>query len=181
MKALILLAQGFEELEAVTLIDVLRRGGIEVISAGITEGPVESARKVKILPDTVLNRVSAADFDLIALPGGQPGTTNLQKNSGVLSLLKEFKSQNKWIAALCAAPMVLSAAGLLKGIRFTCYPGCEGAISEGIYEPAAVIEDGKILTSKGPATAMPFALALIEKLAGKKAAEKVGQDLLWIH
>jgi 4-methyl-5(b-hydroxyethyl)-thiazole monophosphate biosynthesis len=163
---LIPLAQGCEEIEAVTVMDVLRRAGIEVASAGLDAQPVRASRGTVLLPDTTLDAALAHGYDMVVLPGGQPGTSNLGKDKRILELLQRMAQQGKYVAAICAAPSVLAAAGLLDGKRATCYPGSLDAFSRVQQQHTALAEDGNIITSRGPGTAMDFALLLVERLAG---------------
>ena len=165
-KVLIPLAQGCEEIEAVTIIDILRRAGIEVTSAGLDAQPVRASRDTVLIPDTTLDAALKHDYDMVVLPGGQPGTDNLNKDVRILDLLKRMAQQGKYLAAICAAPSVLATAGLLDGKRATCYPTCLDDFPNVILQAAAVVEDGKLITSRGPGTAMDFALTLVERLIG---------------
>jgi protein deglycase len=176
---LVPLAQGTEELEAVTIIDLLRRADIEVITAGLEAGPVTASRDTVLIPDTTLDQVLDKDFDMIVLPGGLPGATNLQQDSRVLKLVKNMAARGKYIAAICAAPKVLSTAGLLQGKRATCFPGSlNQQEATGIeFRDEAVIVDGAIITSRGPGTAMDFSLQLIQLLQGEETRNKVEQSL----
>ncbi|HEX19280.1 MAG TPA: DJ-1/PfpI family protein [Acidiferrobacteraceae bacterium] len=176
---LVPLAQGTEELEAVTIIDLLRRADIEVITAGLEAGPVTASRDTVLIPDTTLDQVLDQDFDMIVLPGGLPGATNLQQDSRVLKLVKNMAARGKYIAAICAAPKVLSTAGLLQGKRATCFPGSlNQQEATGIeFRDEAVIVDGAIITSRGPGTAMDFSLQLIQLLQGEETRNKVEQSL----
>ena len=165
-KALIPLAQGCEELEAVTVIDILRRAGVEVVSAGLDAQPVRASRGTVLIPDTTLDAALEHGYDMVVLPGGQPGTDNLKKDVRILDLLKRMAQQGKYVAAICAAPSVLAAAGLLDGKRATCFPTCLDDFPRVNLQTAAVVEDGKLITSRGPGTAMDFALILVERLMG---------------
>ena len=178
MKVLLLLAQGCEEIEAVTLIDILRRGGITVVSAGLNAQPVLASRGVQLLADTTLELAQHLHFDMIVLPGGQPGTDNLKADPRVGALLQHMAAQDKYLAAICAAPAVLAETGLLNGRRATCYPGCLDAYPEIQVQTAAIVEDGKLFTSRGPGTAMDFALLLLERLAGLKVRLEVEAGLV---
>lgn len=175
---LIPLANGFEEIEAFTVVDVLRRAGISVVLAGLHDGPVTSVRKVSVLPDETLDAVRGGDYDLIVLPGGQPGTTNLCADVRVKRLLLEFNEAGKTIAAICAATTVLAEAGLIKGRRVTAYPSYRDKLNGGQYVDSPVVSDGNLITSQGPGTAMGFALALVARMAGDQAAETVAAQLL---
>lgn len=177
---LVPLAHGCEELEAVTIIDLLRRAGIEVVSAGLEEGPVQASRGVVLVPDTTLDEALRREFDMVVLPGGGPGSDRLNEDSRVLSLLKRMADAGKYTAAICAAPKVLATAGLLEGRHATSYPG----ILDRMAPPGVtvvedgVVCDGKVITSRGPGTAMDFALALIEVLEGREKREEVERDLV---
>lgn len=166
-KVLVPLAQGCEEIEAITVIDILRRAGIEVISAGLDAQPVHASRGVMLLPDTTLNEALQHDFDMVVLPGGQPGTNNLKADARIIKLLQNMAQQGRFVAAICAAPSVLAAAGLLDGRHATSFPGALNAFPQVRQQHAAVVEDDKLITSRGPGTAMDFALTLVERLLGK--------------
>ena len=177
-KVLVILAQGCEEIEAVTVIDILRRAGIEVVSAGLDDLPVLASRGVMLLPDTTLDLALHQSFDMVVLPGGQPGTSNLKADKRVSALLQQMARQGKHLAAICAAPSVLAAAGLLDGRKATCYPTCLDDFPNVLLQTAAVVEDGKLITSRGPGTTMDFALVLVERLAGKAKRQEVEADLM---
>ena len=166
-KVLVPLADGCEEIEAVTIIDLLRRAGIEVVSAGLKPGIVKASRGVQLVPDVTLEvALQDDDYDMVVLPGGMPGAAHLKEDARILELLKKMAADGKYIAAICAAPMVLAEAGVLDGKQATSYPGFLDARPGVSVSAAAVVEDGKVLTSRGPGTAMDFALALVERLAG---------------
>ncbi|HET7833813.1 MAG TPA: DJ-1 family glyoxalase III [Gallionella sp.] len=177
-KVLVPLAQGCEEIEAVTIIDILRRAGIEVVSAGLNDLPVLASRGVMLLPDTTLDLALQQDFDMIVLPGGQPGTNNLKADKRITSLLQHMSRQDKYVAAICAAPGVLASAGLLDGKRATSYPETLDDFPKVIPQATAVEEDGKLITSRGPGTAMDFALTLVERLAGTAKRKDVEAGLV---
>ena len=176
---LVPLAQGCEELEAVTIIDLLRRAGISVTSAGLDAQPVKASRGTVLIPDTTLDQVQAQDFDMIVLPGGQPGADHLRDDPRIQRMLKQQVAADKFVAAICAAPRALAQAGLLDGKRVTSFPGSlEGGPAENVhYLTDPVVIDGKLITSRGPGTAMDFALSLIELLLGKAARDKVEKPL----
>ena len=179
-RVLIPLAQGCEELEAVTIIDLLRRAGIEVIVAGLDEQPVTASRGVVLLPDTDLEQVLDDEFDMLVLPGGLPGADNLDRDPRIHELLRGMQQKGKYTAAICAAPKVLAKAGLLAEKQATSYPGFIDAMdlpSTRVLEQAVVI-DGKVITSRGPGTAMDFALALIGELAGPEIRDSVETSLV---
>ena len=177
-KVLVMLAQGCEEIEAVTIIDILRRAGVEVTSAGLDDLPVLASRGVVLLPDTTLDLAQHQEFDMIVLPGGQPGTDNLRADKRLIALLRQMAQQGKYVAAICAAPSVLATAGLLDGRKATCYPTCLDDFPKVNLQTAAVVEDGNIITSRGPGTAMDFALVLVERLAGKTKRQEVEAALV---
>nr|WP_217125032.1 DJ-1 family glyoxalase III [Thermodesulfatator indicus] len=177
-KVAILLAPGYEELEAVTVIDVLRRGGVDVIIAGLEDTPIPSARDVKIVPDTTVDSLSPDELDMVILPGGLPGVENLKKDSRVKELIQKMQEKGKKCAAICAAPGALAAFGVLKGKKATIYPSLKDELKEARLEDAPVVVDENVITSQGPGTAMPFALTLLAILAGEEKAREVAQQML---
>ncbi len=179
-RVLIPLAQGCEELEAVTVIDLLRRAGIEVVTAGLEEGPVTCSRGVVLVPDTTLDAVLEDDFDMMVLPGGLPGADHLNKDPRIIRLLRQLAERGKYTAAICAAPKVLASAGLLQGRRATSYPGVLDALElpDTTRRDDPVVVDERVITSRGPGTAMDFALELIEKLAGGEQRDAVESALV---
>ncbi len=178
-RVLVPLAQGCEELEAVTIIDLLRRAGIEVVTAGLDDQPVQCSRGIVLLPDCSLNAVMQQAFDMVVLPGGLPGADNLEADSRIHQLLTQTRDAGGYTAAICAAPKVLASAGLLQGKEVTSFPGVlDGIDVEGMQvTTAAVVQDGKLITSRGPGTAMDFALLLIENLMGNEVRLEVEQTL----
>ncbi|MCB1762530.1 MAG: DJ-1/PfpI family protein [Gammaproteobacteria bacterium] len=179
-RTLVPLAQGCEELEAITVIDLLRRAGVEVVSAGLDAQPVRASRGVVLVPDTTLDQVLDEPFDMIVLPGGLPGADHLNQDPRIHRLLQTMHQNGCYTAAICAAPKVLAAAGLLEGRCATAYPGTlEKTGRSGIsIESSAVVRDGTIITSRGPGTAMDFALELIELLLGGAKRQQVEQALV---
>ena len=170
---LVPLAQGCEELEAVTIIDILRRAGITVVSAGLDAGTVKASRGTVLVPDTTLDEALKRGYDMVVLPGGQPGTNNLKADARIIALTWQMAQQGKYVAAVCAAPSVLATAGVLDGRRATSFPGALDAFPKVDRHDAAVVEDGKVITSRGPGTAMDFALTLVERLAGRAKRDEV--------
>lgn len=177
--ALIILAEGFEEIEAVAPIDILRRAGVEVTVAGLSGTSVKSARGVSVTADRPLDRGNS-NFDAIVLPGGGIGAKNLAASEAVKSLVQEFHRQGKWVCAICASPaLVLGPAGVLKGKSATCFKGMESGFGPEVrYLNQKVVSDGNVLTSQGPGTAVEFALSIVEKLAGPEKSAKIRSDLL---
>jgi protein deglycase len=177
-KILVPLAPGFEETEAVTIIDILRRGGVEVVAAGLEAKAVKGSHALTLEGDALLAEVELKGFDGIVLPGGQPGTTNLMKSTALRRFLVEMDRQQLLIAAICAAPTVLEAAGVLKGKKATCYPGCEKDIRSAILSSDGVVVDGHVVTSRGVGTALAFALTLVKILRGTETYEQVKKAVL---
>ncbi len=179
-KVLIPLAEGCEELEAVTLIDLLRRAGITVVTASLTDQhKLTASRGVGLVADAILDDVISSDFDMLVLPGGQPGSNNLNADPRIHSIAKRLHSTGKAIAAICAAPLVFASSGLLQGKKVSCYPGSltiENQPDISISDQAIMVDDN-IFTSRGPGTAMDFALTLIEYLANRKIRDEVEEGL----
>ena len=178
-KILLLLAEGFEEVEALTVVDYLRRMDIVVDTCSITgEKKVEGAHKIIVESDKILDEIhSAKDYDGLVIPGGMPGSTNLRDNHRVIELVKEFNEDEKLIGAICAGPIVLEKANILEGKMVTSYPGFEDELS-GIYKEDLVVQDKNIITARGPAVAVYFALKIIENLLGENRVEELKKDIL---
>jgi len=178
-KVLVPLADGFEEIEAVTIVDLLRRAGVEVRTASLAGREVTGSHGITVMADSDLDEVEAGDYDMIVLPGGMPGTTHLKSDSRVARLLRQFAESGRYTAAICAAPSVLAHAGLLEGRKATSFPGflTPGSAPGIRLSEDAVVVDGKVATSRGPGTALPFGLALIELLEGPEVRRDV-QDRL---
>jgi 4-methyl-5(b-hydroxyethyl)-thiazole monophosphate biosynthesis len=177
-KVIVFLAEGFEEIEAISIIDILRRAEITVTSVSVSKNKkVKGAHNIHIEADKLFDEVDFSNYDMLVLPGGMPGAKNLNEHEGVKEQLKAF-AQDKLIGAICAAPMVLGSMGLLKGKRATCYPGFEPELIEATVTNEPVTVDGNIITGKGPAYAIQFSLQLVETLAGKAAHDEVSNALL---
>ena len=176
---LVPLAQGCEELEAVTVVDLLRRAGIDVITASLDEQPVHASRGMVLIADMTLDAALQQEFDMIVLPGGLPGAEHLRNDQRIIDTLKKMAASDRYTAAICAAPRVLAEAGLLDGKRATSFPGALDvtAVVALQYQEAAVVVDGKVITSRGPGTAMDFALTLIETLVGRSTRDEVEAGL----
>jgi len=179
-KVLVPLAQGCEELEAVTIIDLLRRAEITVVTAGLDTRPVTASRGIVIIPDTDLDTALQDDYDMVVLPGGLPGADHLDNDERIKNILIKMANSEKFTAAICAAPKVLANAGLLNNKKATSYPGFLDDLNLENTEICndAVITDGKVITSRGPGTAMDFALTLIESLEGKEKRDEVEKGLV---
>ena len=179
-KVLVFLVNGFEEIEAMAPIDLLRRAGIIVDTVSINEdNQVTSSRKITVLTDKIINEINFENYEMIVLPGG-PGTENYMKSEKLLEKLKEF-SINRKLGAICAAPTILSALGILNGKQAICFPACEpDLIKDGaIIVNQDVVKDNNIITSRGAGTAIDFSLALIEELLGKNKSHEIRKEILY--
>lgn len=177
-RVLVPLAQGCEDMEAVTIVDILRRGGIEVVTAGLQPGPVTGSRGVRFVPDTSLAEVSDETFDLIALPGGIPGADHLAADARLADMIRRHHGQERYLAAVCAAPKVLARAGVLRNRRATAFPGVLAAEQHEDISEEAVVIDGQVVTSRAAGTAMDFALKLVEVLEGESRRHEVEKGLV---
>lgn len=179
-KVLVPIAPGFEEIEAITVIDILRRAGVEVTVAGTHAGVIEASRKTKHVPDCSLDEALARadEFDMIVLPGGQPGTNNLRADPRVRTLIERLRARNKITAAICAAPTILSACGVLAGKRATSHPGSRSQLTAGEVVDERVVVDGPVITSQSAGTAMEFAFKLVELLCDKDKVAEVNHGVL---
>ncbi|KTG16687.1 MULTISPECIES: DJ-1 family glyoxalase III [unclassified Guyparkeria] len=179
-KAMIVLAPGFEDLEAITTIDILRRAGVQVHTLSLREHEASGSRGVTVVTDSNLGLVDeTSTYDAIVLPGGQPGANNLAADQRLLKRLQDQSAAGRWIAAICAAPKVLAAAGVLKGHRITHFPGAlteEESRGVEICDEAVVV-DGNLVTGRGPGVALDFALALVEQLEGRETRDEVEAKL----
>lgn len=176
-RVLVPLADGCEELEAVTIIDLLRRAGIEVVAAGLNDGPVTASRGVRILPDMSLDEALEGDYDMVALPGGLPGSDTLAADERVNRILKKMNESGRFVGAVCAAPKVLVRNGILDGKQATAYPGVLQAENHPKISGEAVTLDGQVITSRSAGTVMDFALAIIDALEGRDLRDEVEQSL----
>lgn len=178
MKVLMLFADGFEDVEAIATRDVLVRAGIEVSDVKINENSqiVTSSHKMSLTGFLDFKNVNSGEYSAIILPGGSRGVNNLLSSSEVDRLVKEFNDQHKWVCAICAAPMVLGQNNILKGKRFTCYPGCETGI-DGEYTGEEVVVDDNIVTARSMLYSVPFGLKIIELLLTKEISDKVSRQI----
>ena len=182
-KVYVFLADGFEDVEALIPIDVLRRGGVEVVTVSTTDFPlVESAHGVAIEADLQFEQCDFADADLLMLPGGMPGAANLYAHEGVCKAVCDQAAAGKKVSAICAAPaVVLAPLGLLEGKRATCYPGFEQALEGATYTGDLVTVDGNITTAEGPAAAFSYAYELLSQLVNKQVSDQVAEGMRYKH
>lgn len=179
-KVSVILADGFEEIEALTVVDLLRRAQIYVGTVSITDDyTVHGAHGINVQAEDLFEEVAFVESDMIVLPGGMPGTSNLNAHEGVRRVVKEFNRDGKYIGAICAAPTILGNLGLLKGKRVSCYPSVEQEIQGAVMTRTDVTVDGNLITSRGAGTAIAFALKLIEMLSGAEKAAEIAEAVLY--
>jgi protein deglycase len=185
MKAYVMLAEGFEEIEALTAVDVLRRASVGTSTVAVGPLPasasgslvVTGAHGIPVVADLRLESIALSPEDLVVLPGGMPGTRRLQESAPLASLLERHRASDGWLGAICAAPSVPGRLGLLQGRRATSFPGFEKDLRGAVLSTEPVVRDGRILTSRGPGTALAFALALVAALKGDVAAKQLSDTL----
>ncbi len=177
-KVALLLADGFEEVEAVAVVDILRRAGVDLVLVGLSKEPVSSARNVRIIPDVSIEEIRPEELDMVVLPGGLGGVEKLRSDRRVYELLKALREKGRYISAICAAPTALASFGLLEGKRSTVYPELKEQIKPALFVNEKVVEDSRIITSQGPGTAFAFGLRLVERLLGKDKAKEVAKKML---
>ena len=175
-QAAVLLANGFEEIEAVTIIDVLRRGGITVKSAALEGDSAIGSHDIRVAADCSIDDLDVAELDAVVLPGGLPGAERLRDDARVKQLLQAAAEARKLVCAICAAPIALDAAGVIEGRRATSYPGV--SLQDAEYSTDRVVEEDHIITSRGPGTALEFSLALVRRLGGHEKATELRQKML---
>lgn len=175
----VFLATGFEELEAVGTIDVLRRGELNVVTVSVMNSrEVTGAHQIVVTADQLFSDVDFSTGDMLVLPGGMPGASNLNAHEGLKTLIRSYALLGKKLAAICAAPLVYGGLGLLQGKKATSYPGFEDRLVGAFYQPDGVVKDDNIITAKGPGFAVAFGLAIVEELQGKAQADEVAKGML---
>ena len=178
-RILVPLAEGFEEIEAVAIVDVLRRAGLEVTTASLRPGPVTGAHGIALAADAELGALEAGDFDALVLPGGMPGTTHLMEDERVLAAVRALHAAGRPTAAICAAPMVLAKAGVIGGVAVTSHPSVRTRLGDAdVRSEPRVLRSGSVLTSQGPGTALEFALTLVSDLVGADKAAELSRAML---
>lgn len=181
MKAVIFLANGFEEIEAITVIDVLRRAKVDIKAVSVSGSlSVTGAHKISVVTDALYEEINFEDMDMLILPGGMPGTTNLTAHQRLMDNISRFARDGKWVCAICAAPSVLGGLGILRGKAAVCYPGYEASLQGADVKSDSVVQDGKVITARGPGVSIPFALKLVEVLKGPELSEKLRNDMMCI-
>lgn len=179
-KIVMLIHNGFEEIEALTTVDLCRRAGLEVCVCSMTGNEMlQGAHAIQVKADALFETVDTALFDMVVLPGGLPNATSLRDDDRVMAVVRDFHSQNKWVGAICAAPITLERAGLLQGRKATSYPGCLADEQACQYTEQAVVVDGKIITSRGVGTAIDFALQIITALVSPEKSKEIGTGILY--
>ena len=179
-KTLIFLADGFEEIEALTVVDLLRRAGIDIAMVSIMgKKSVTGSHRITVEADELLDEADFDSADMLILPGGMPGTSNLFACDALKERIKEFFDNKKLLAAICAAPTVYGKMGLLEGVKACCYPGCETNLKGADVRTTEVTRDGNFITSRGMGTAIPFGLAIIEEFQGKDSADAMAEKIVF--
>ena len=181
-RVLVPLAHGFEEIETVTIVDILRRAGAQVTMASVEPGAppagIEGRTGIKVIPDRALSEVQGSDYEMIVLPGGLKGAQTLQKDPHVARLLRDSQKEGRYIGAICAAPIVLASNNMIAGRRLTSHPSVKDQLEGAMYDDRRVVIDGRLVTSRGPGTAMEFAMVLVELLQGKEKREEIKEAVL---
>lgn len=179
-KVKVFLADGFEEIEGLTVVDLLRRAGIEVKTVSITNDKlIHGAHGIDIMADEIFAEAGSEQADMLVLPGGMPGSAHLQQHEGLRGLLTEFNNQKKYIAAICAAPGIIGQMGMLEGRRAASFPGVEDQLWGAQVVREAAVTDGHIITSRGLGTAIDFSLAIITVLINRKKADEIGASVIY--
>lgn len=173
------LAEGFEETEAITPIDLLRRAGAQVTVVGVTGKTVTGSHGIPVVADKEIGEIDGSDVELVVLPGGMPGTLNLENSEGVQRLIDTAARRGALLGAICAAPSILGHKGLLNGKTAVCFPGFEKDLTGAVPGTEETVRDGNIITSRGAGSAVSFGLKLVEALYGEKQAEELGKTIQW--
>lgn len=179
-KVIVPLAQGFEEIEAIASIDVLRRANIEIITVSLGDLKVKGAHDIVVLADKSIDEIDVNELDGILLPGGMPGSTNLRDDERVINIVKSLNENGKLISAICAAPIVLEKAGVLKGRKATSYPGFDEEMSSCNYTDDRVVVDNNVITGKGPGAALEFVLEVVNYLVGEETVNRLKEEMIII-
>ena len=180
MKILLFLADGFEEVEALTVVDYLRRMDITVDMASITNNnEVVGAHNIKVYSDKLIKEIDLKSYDGVVIPGGMPGASNLRDSEDVIEIVQQMYKDNKMVAAICAGPIVLAKADIIKGKNITSYPGFDKDLKDSNYKTDSVVIDGNIITSRGPIFAVDFALEIVKYLLGDKKVLELKEDILY--
>lgn len=174
---LVFLADGFEEIEALATVDILRRAGLEVVTAGVGGATITGAHGIRVIADAKDSHVCLDDLQAVILPGGMPGTTNLEMSAFVQKAIDNTAAQEGWICAICAAPSILGHKGLLQGRRAVCFPGFEQDCEGALLQDDAVVEDGRFITAKGAGAAMAFAYRIVERLISVECADRLRESM----
>lgn len=175
----VFVADGFEEIEALTCIDVLRRGGIDGRLVSVTnERMVTGSHAIKVMSDLLFKEVDFSQAEMLVLAGGQPNANTLSEHTELCEHLQAFAQQGKWVAAICAAPIALGKLGLLEGVKATCYPGFESFLEGALLQPQSVVVDTNFITGNGPGAALEFALTLVSKLRGVEVTEMLRKGMM---
>lgn len=181
MKVYVMLADGFEEIEALTLVDVLRRGQVVTIMVSIkADKIVLSSHDIPVVADTTIKEIEVMPEDMVVIPGGKKGVDKLSESQELRSLLMKHQEQKGLLAAICAGPTIPGKMGLYNGVRATCYPGCEEELKGAIISNEDVVVDKNFITSRGPATALAFAYTLLSLIKGEEFSEKIQKGMLYI-
>lgn len=178
-KIVVMLAEGFEEIEALTVVDVLRRANVECDLVSISGKEVLGAHDILVTADKVMDEAELNSYDGVVLPGGMPGAANLKNNIRVVELIKEFSAVGKIVAAICAAPIVLEKAGIIGGKKITSYPSFDIHLGNCIYSEDVVVRDNNIITSRGPATTLPFSFEILEALGLEEEAKELKESMMF--
>jgi len=181
-KVYVFLADGYEEIEGLTVVDLLRRAKIDIAMVSVTGNiNVTGSHNITTIADILFEEADFSDGNMLVLPGGMPGTTHLMEHEGLDKLLRDFHAKDKPLAAICAAPRVLGTKGLLVGKNATCFPGNEASLLGASFCDTSVVTDGNITTSKGMGTAIDFSLSLIRSIKGEAEASKIAESIQYQH